>query len=92
MIDAQTVLRRAQNTCVQPLCGGSVILRTDTGQLYSTNETGDSFLSHVNGQRAITDIAHLMKDEFDIESAILFSDILALAEELCAEGILECAQ
>ncbi len=66
---------------------GAVILLSDSGQLYSCNDTTEAFLRNLDGGRSVGEIARLMGSEYDIPIEVLMSDLSDLANELEAEGI-----
>jgi hypothetical protein len=85
--DETTVLALSPIAQFQSLGQGAVILLTDSGQLYSCNETTESFLKAVNGVRTIGDIVDEALAEFEVDRDTLRADFVALAAELAAQGI-----
>ncbi|MBZ0163985.1 MAG: PqqD family protein [Notoacmeibacter sp.] len=66
---------------------GAVILLSDSGQLFSCNDTTEAFLRNLDGGRSVGEIARLMGSEYDVPIEVLISDLSDLANELEAEGI-----
>jgi hypothetical protein len=91
MIDDTTVLTLSSKVSFQPLGPdeGAVVLRTDSGQLYTCNDTALALIQAVDGQRSLGAITDLMLDEFDVARDLLATDLIRLADELQAEGIVE---
>ena len=67
---------------------GAVILLSDSGQLFSCNETSETFLRHLDGKRSIGDIAELMEAEYEVSRDELEADLHELAAQLEAEGVI----
>jgi pyrroloquinoline quinone biosynthesis protein D len=91
VFDESTIFRLADVASFQKLGDGAVVLMADSGQLYSANETTESFLSRVDGALSLGGIVEGMLDEYDVERELLTADMLALARDLVAEGILVAA-
>lgn len=64
-----------------------MILLSDSGQLFSCNDTTEAFLRNLDGGRSVGEIARLMGSEYDVPIEVLISDLSDLANELEAEGI-----
>ncbi len=82
------IIAIAPNATFQSLGDGAVILRTDSGQLFTCNETTEAFLKHVDGRRTLGDIISEVLAEYDVDREVLGSDMLALADDLAAQGII----
>jgi pyrroloquinoline quinone biosynthesis protein D len=67
---------------------GAVILRTDSGELYTCNDTTAALLRAVDGERSFGAIVDILHQEFDVERQVLAEDLSAIALELEGEGIL----
>lgn len=65
-----------------------VILRTDTGQLYSTNATGTAFFEEIARGGNANDAIAALVDLFDVTSEVLAKDLAEMVVELEAEGVL----
>lgn len=72
----------------QSVGDGAVILLADSGQLYSCNDTSEAFLRHVDGKRSLGDIVDLLAEEYEVERAVLETDLAELAESLQREGVI----
>ena len=73
----------------QPVGDGAVILLADSGQIYSCNETTESFLRKVDGERNLGGIVALMAAEYEVDRGTPTADMAELAQELIDEGIIE---
>ena len=73
---------------MQSVGDGAVVLLTDTGQLFTCNETTEAFLSMLDGQRTFSDVIELLGVEFDTDSATLSDDFGGLARQLLDEQII----
>lgn len=81
------VLALSPSATFHAMGDGAVILLGDSGQLYSCNETSESFLRHVDGTRSLTDIVDLVAEEYEVDRDTLLTDLSALVENLQQEGI-----
>lgn len=87
-IATEMVLRLGDDTSVQHVGDGAVVLLARSGQLYTCNDTTEAFLGKVDGARSLDQIVGLLSQEFEVDQDTLDQDMAALAEELVAEGIL----
>ena len=87
-IHEASVLALSPTASFQPLGDSAVILMTDSGQLYTCNETTESLLRKIDGSRTLAEIIDGILTEFAIDRDTLQGDIVAIAKELAAEGIL----
>jgi Coenzyme PQQ synthesis protein D (PqqD) len=85
------IIAIAPNATFQSLGDGAVILRTDSGQLFTCNETTEAFLKHVDGHRTLGAITSEILTEYEVDREMLTSDILALATDLATQGIIVTA-
>ncbi|MEP9398205.1 PqqD family protein [Mesorhizobium sp. KR2-14] len=69
-----------------------MLLRIDTGEMYTVNDTTLSFLQELDGERSVADIAGRMVDAFDVEPAIVLADLIEVANGLAAESLVVIAQ
>ena len=67
---------------------GGVVLRLDTGDMYTVNDTAFDFLQRVDGARSILEIAAELATFIDVEPAILVDDLCEVAEGLRQETLL----
>lgn len=70
---------------------GGVLLRIDTGEMYTVNDTTLSFLRELDGERSIGDIAGRMVHVFDVEPETVLADLIEVANGLAAESLVVVA-
>lgn len=71
---------------------GGVLLRIDTGEMYTVNDTTLSFLQQLDGERSVSDVAGRLVDVFDVEPEIVLADLIEVANGLAAESLVVIAQ
>jgi hypothetical protein len=86
-ISDTTVIALAPTASFQSLGDSAVILRTDSGQLYTCNETTEALLREVDGKRTLSDIIDNVLPSYDVDRETLRADFLTIVAELAAEGI-----
>ncbi len=88
-----TRLSLGENLTLQDLGGddGGVVLNLVSGEMYTLNDTGLAFLSRVDGEATIDAIAAQMLEEYDVEADVLAADLVELAAELHAEGLVQAS-
>lgn len=84
-----TILSFTPVASFQSLGEGAVILLTDSGQMYTCNETTEAFLNAVDGKRTVGDIIDAALGEFEVDRETLRADFLALAADLANQGIVK---
>lgn len=93
-ISSATRLALPSHVSVQSLGedDGGVVLRIDTGEMYTVNDTTLSFLREIDGQRSVADIAGQMVHVFDVEPEVVLADLIEVANGLAAESLVDVAQ
>lgn len=88
-LSGDVVLSLPASVSVQPLGEdeGGVLLKMDTGDMFTLNDTAVAFLSKLDGKRKFSAIINEMLDEFEVDAPTLRTDIFELAAELKAAGI-----
>lgn len=66
----------------------AILINLNTGSYYSLNDTGTRFWELLDGQRSIADCATLIAQEYEVEPAMVEADLLELAGEFKAEGLI----
>ncbi len=66
----------------------AILINLNTGSYYSLNDTGTRFWQLLDGQRTIADCAQLIAGEYEVEAAEVQTDLLELAAEFKAEGLI----
>ena len=80
--------RRHPDATFQPVGEEAIIVNLSTGSYYTLNDTGKLFWELIDGQRSISDCAHAVATEYDVESGIVEVDLLELAVEFEQEGLI----
>ena len=88
-----TRLALAPNVTVQALGEneGGVVLRLDSGELYTVNDTTLAFLRELDGERVLADVANRLTRIFDVEEATLTADLVDISRDLLAESLVVIA-
>lgn len=86
---AETVLAIGPNISLQSMGDGEggVLLRLDTGEMYTVNDTTLEFLQLVDGTRSIGAIVTSLLETFEVEEATLLADLVSIAEDLGNESL-----
>jgi len=88
-LDDSVVLSLPSSVSLQPLGQdeGGVLLKMDTGDMFTLNDTAVAFLSKLDGKRKVGAIIKDMLDEFEVDAETLRADISELTAELKSAGI-----
>lgn len=89
VLDPQSKFKLSDKATFRSIGDNGVILKTDTGQIYSCNSTAEAFLRHMDGKRDLGETADAVCGEFDIERDALLSDLEDLLTYLQSEGVLD---
>jgi len=86
---AGSVIVLAQGISLQSLGDdeGGVVLRLDSGELYTVNDTALEFLSRLDGLRPISALAVELEALFEIDIETLTDDLVAITRTLADEGL-----
>ena len=89
VITSATQLVLGENVALQDLGDeeGGVLLKLDSGEMYTVNETTLAFLQEIDGERSIGDIVERMMSMFDVDQETLSGDVAEIAEELMGESL-----
>ncbi len=88
------VYRPSEDIVVREIEGELVIVPLTAGigdmedELYSLNETGKAFWSHLDGQASLSAIVCNLAAEYEAPEGKIEADVLGLAEELLRRKIL----
>jgi hypothetical protein len=93
MIDDTTVLRLSPQATFRPLGEGegAVVLRFDSGQLFSCNDTTVAFLEAIDGKTPFAAAIDAVHAKFEVDRTVLRADLQELAGHLVDEGLVEIA-
>lgn len=85
----QTILRPSPDVQGTMMEGETVLLDLSTGRYYTLNKLGSVIWEHCTGHSAISDIHAVLCDRFDVTPERAFTDLIALANHLVQEGLLQ---
>lgn len=90
---AYSKLSLAQNVTLQGLGSeeGGVLLKLDTGEMYTVNETTLSFLQALDGEQSVAAIAGQLTKEFDVDAPTITADLLEISSDLAKESLIVVA-
>lgn len=80
--------RRHDEATHQTVGEEAIIINLNTGAYYSANDTATMFWELMNGEHTVADCARLIAQEYDVEAEVVEADLLELAAELRAEGLI----
>jgi pyrroloquinoline quinone biosynthesis protein D len=88
------VLRLGEKVSLQPLGEGEggVILRLDSGELFTVNDTALSFVAALDGSRSVEATVALIADEYDVDRETLTRDLIEAATDLLTAELVERAE
>ncbi len=75
-------------TSFESIGGQTVIINLKTGVYFSLNTTGSFMWERLDGQTTLGEIAAALSETCDVEIGVTEPDVLTLAAELQAEGLL----
>ncbi|SPP66710.1 PqqD family protein [Nitrospira lenta] len=84
-----TVLRACPDVQGTTMDGETVLLDLRTGRYYTLNRLGSVIWEHCTGTQTIREVHAVLCDRFDVAPERALDDLLALANELIKEGLLE---
>ncbi|GAB4432333.1 MAG: hypothetical protein Kow0031_13740 [Anaerolineae bacterium] len=86
-MNATDVLQRSPNAAHQTVGEEAILINLNTGAYYTLNDTGTMFWELIDGRRTISDCAAEIAREYGVETAMVAEDLLELAGEFHAEGL-----
>ena len=85
----RTILRPSSDVQGTTMEGETVLLDLSTGRYFTLNRLGSVIWEHCTGHSKISDIHAVLCDRFDVTSSRALDDLVALANDLIQEGLLE---
>ena len=67
---------------------GGVLLKLDSGEMYTVNDTTAAFLDAMDGQATVSEIASRLTDLFDVETAVLETDLVEISSDLMDQDLI----
>jgi hypothetical protein len=86
---SRTVLQPNPDVQGTTMDGETVLLDLSSGRYYTLNRLGSVIWEHCTGQSTIADIHAVICDRFEVVPERAIDDLISLAEELLAEGLLQ---
>lgn len=86
---ANSVYCLSEQTSLQALGEdeGGVLLKLESGEIYTINDTACAFLANLDGHKNVRDCIGPILADFDVDEATLLSDLEELVAELEAESL-----
>jgi hypothetical protein len=88
-MDRRDIFKFQEKALFRSLGDDGVVLKVDSGQMFSCNETAEAFLRRVDGNSNVDEIALSVCEEYDVEPETLLSDLGEMIDELLKENVLE---
>ena len=85
----RTILRPSPDVQGTSMEGETVLLALDTGRYYTLNRLGTAIWDQCNGHTTMRDIHAVLCDRFDVSPDRALDDLVALANQLVQEGLLQ---
>lgn len=86
----QKVYQFSAKASYQSVGQGGVVLLSDRTRLFSCNQTADTFLQKLDGNRTLLDVVSLMAREYAVEHERLAEEMADFALMLEHKGIIRC--
>jgi hypothetical protein len=93
-LQPSSILSLAPKVAMQTLGAneGGVLLRLDSGEMYSVNDTTLDFLRRLDGIRTIASIVEELTTFIEVDAAVLTADLIEVAGELRKESLVMIAK
>ena len=88
-LDPASILRPARDLRFRRIDDEAVVVRQREGEVLVMNETAARLLELADGRSSVADWVDALAGEYEVDRAALERDILAFAESLADEGMLE---
>ncbi len=86
-MEPTTRLQRSPNATFQIVADEAILIHLQSGVYYSLNEVGTAFWNLLDGQRTLDECAVQIAAEYNAPAEEVLSDLVELAGELQAEGL-----
>ncbi len=88
-MDATTRLSRSPNATFQIVADEAILIRLDTGTYFSLNKIGTEFWNMLDGAQTIARHAATIAKKYDVEEAVVTTDLLELAAKMAADKLVD---
>ena len=89
IMNRRDIFKFQEKSLFRSLGDDGVVLKVDSGQMFSCNETAEAFLRRVDGNSNVDEIALSVCEEYDVNPETLLSDLGEVIDELVKENVLE---
>ena len=89
MIELTTTILAQKDHVASDLGGEIVILDLESGTYYGLNEVGKAIWDLVQKQVTVAEIRDNLLQEYDVESDRCEREVVALLEQMAAQGLIE---
>jgi hypothetical protein len=83
--------KRAEHTAYEMVDGQAVIINLQDSTYIALNETGSFLWARLDGETTLEAIAQALAETYQVDLAVTRPDVLELAQELLARGMIELA-
>ncbi len=91
-IEAGDTFTQSRDVIARDVGGETVLLDLENGVYFGLNSVGGRIWSMLEGQsRSIAEITQILVEEYDIDAAQAGADVIALANDLLANGLIKPA-
>lgn len=81
-----------ENVLFRELNGEAVILNVETGNYFGLDPVGTRAWTLIREHKALSKVIGLMETEYEVSRDILRNDLVALAKELSAHGLVRISR
>ena len=90
-LSMQSTVHQAQDQLSCDLAGEAAILNVRSGVYYGLDPVGARIWKLIEEPRSLEEVRDTLVEEFDVEPSRCEADLLALVQELQANGLIETA-
>jgi hypothetical protein len=90
MIDFDATVTITDDVVTQELEEEVLLLSLSSAEYFGLNETGSFIWRLLEGSPTVKDVCARVTDAFDVSADVARQDVLALLEQLHAEGMIAC--
>jgi hypothetical protein len=88
-LDPTRILKPSRDLRFRRIDDEAVVVRQSAGEVLVMNETAARLLELADGRTSVADWVEVLAGEYDVDREALERDVLAFADELAGEGMLE---
>src|SRR5947208_13954271 len=91
-VDARRIARVSPNTLYRDVQGEGVLRHLDSGHYFGLDEVGNRVWQLIEATGDLAAVEAALFDEFDVDAAVLSSDLERLVDELGANRLIEVVE